>query len=214
MTDDVQSRTAANRTALADLCAGLTEAELAIPSLCAGWRCRDVLGHLVMALELSTPRFLLEVVRDRGRASRTSDRVAREFGDRPTADLVRVLRDHAGDAVSPPGIGPLGPFADSCIHLRDIALPLGHPVTPPLEDWVRVLDFLVTPRAVRAGFVTRGRLAGLHLGATDDAWTSGSGADVTGPAQALALAVSGRHVALADLTGAGVPVLRDRLVPG
>src|SRR4051812_32782867 len=100
----MQVRTAANRTALANLCAGLTDAELAAPSLCAGWRCRDVLGHLVMALELSFPRFLLEVARDRGRASRTSDRLARAFGDRPTAELVRALRQHSGDAVAPPGI--------------------------------------------------------------------------------------------------------------
>ncbi|GAA4319194.1 maleylpyruvate isomerase family mycothiol-dependent enzyme [Klenkia terrae] len=213
MTDDVQSRTAANRTALADLCAGLTDAELATPRLCAGWRCRDVLGHLAMALELSFPRFLLEVVRDRGRASRTSFRVARAFGDRPTAELVGILREHSGDVVSPPGIGPLGPFTDSCIHLRDIALPLHRPSTPPLDDWVRALDFLVTPRAVRAGFVARGRLAGLHLVA-DDGWSWGAGADVTGPAEALALAVSGRPVALADLAGDGVPVLRDRLVRG
>ena len=124
MTNGVQARTTANRVILADLCAGRSDAELATPSLCAGWSCRDVLGHVVMALEVSFPRFLLEVLRDRGRASRTSDRLARSSGSRPTADLVKVLRERSGEALAPPGIGPLGPFADSCIHLRDVAVPL------------------------------------------------------------------------------------------
>jgi hypothetical protein len=34
---------------------------------------------------------------------------------------------------------------------------------------------------------------------------------VTGPGEALALAMTGRPVALADLEGDGVPVLRHRL---
>jgi len=130
VTNGVQARTTANRVILADLCAGRSDAELATPSLCAGWSCRDVLGHVVMALEVSFPRFLLEVLRDRGRASRTSDRLARSSGSRPTADLVKVLRERSGEALAPPGIGPLGPFADSCIHLRDVAVPVGSPVTP------------------------------------------------------------------------------------
>jgi uncharacterized protein (TIGR03083 family) len=214
VTDDVQQRTTANRLALADLCAGRTEAELEAPSLCAGWSCRQVLGHVVMALEMSFPRFLLEVARDLGRASRTSDRLARSFGGRPAADLVRVLQERSADVLAPPGVGPLGPFADSCIHLRDVAVPLGSPVSPPVESWGLVLDFLLTPRAVTAGFVPRGRVAGLRLTAADRAWTHGEGAEVTGPTEALAMAVSGRPTGLADLTGAGVSLLRARIAAG
>lgn len=35
--------------------------------------------------------------------------------------------------------------------------------------------------------------------------------DVAGPGEALALAIAGRPVALADLDGDGVPVLQERL---
>jgi hypothetical protein len=104
----------------------------------------------------------------------------------------------------------MGPMADSCIHLRDAARPLGLDVTPPSVDWRIVLDFLVSPTA-RRGFVPKGRLDGLRFHATDLDWRSGDGAEVTGPGEALALAMTGRPVALADLEGDGVPVLRHRL---
>ena len=37
---------------------------------------------------------------------------------------------------------------------------------------------------------------------------------MAGPAEALAIAVTGRPVALADLQGDGVPILRTRLASG
>jgi uncharacterized protein (TIGR03083 family) len=210
--DDVRARTAANRLVLADLFAGLTGEQLATPSLCAGWSCREVLGHLVTPLQVGFARFLAEVARDRGRAGVTSDRLARTLAARPVDDLVRVLRDRSGAALSPPGVGPSGPFADSCIHLRDVAVPLGLATSAPPGDWVRVLGFLGTPRARAAGFVPRGRLDGLRLVATDLPWTSGSGAEVTGPAEALALAVTGRSAGLDALGGDGLAVLRERVL--
>jgi hypothetical protein len=164
-----------------------------------------------MSVELSFPRFMLQVARDRGRAGVTSDRLARTFGARPVPELVRVLRERSDAPVSPPGVGPLGPFADSCIHLRDIAIPLGLGTSPPPADWRLTLDFLVTPRAVAAGFLPRGRLDGLHLRADDQPWSHGSGAVVSGPSEALALALSGRPVLLDELSGDGVPTLRERI---
>lgn len=56
-----------------------------------------------------------------------------------------------------------------------------------------------------------GRLAGLALAASDLGWTWG-GALVEGPAEALALVMTGRAAALADLQGPGVETLRGRLV--
>ena len=101
-------------------------------------------------------------------------------------------------------------MADGCIHLRDAARPLGLDVTAPLDDWRIVLGFLVSKRA-RRGFVPAARLTGLTLRATDQEWRSGDGPEVAGPSQALALAMAWRPVALADLDGDGVPVLRTRL---
>jgi uncharacterized protein (TIGR03083 family) len=209
--DEIQVRTTANRRLIARLFAELDERQLATPSLCAGWTCRDVLGHLVMSLDLTFLRFLREVARDRGRPGVTSDRLARAYGTRPVPDLVKHLEGRSDAALSPPGVGPCGPFADSCIHLRDVAIPLGIATSPPVQDWTRVLDFLTTPRARAAGFLPRGRLEGLRLQASDAAWSSGSGAPVTGTSEALAMSLTGRPALLDQLTGDGVLLLRQRV---
>ncbi len=212
MPDEVHLRTAAHRRVIAQLFAQFDDDQLDTPSLCAGWACRDVLGHLVMTVDLTFLGFLREVARDRGRAGVTSDRLARAYGARPVADLVRRLEERSDVPLSPPGVGAGGPFADSCIHLRDVAIPLGIATTPPVQDWARVLDFLTTPRARAGGFLPRGRLAGLQLQASDTTWGSGSGALVTGTSEALALSLTGRPVMLETLTGAGAATLRRRVL--
>ena len=42
-------------------------------------------------------------------------------------------------------------------------------------------------------------------------WAQGQGPEITGPSEALALAIGGRAVALDDLAGPGLPVRRSRL---
>ena len=59
----------------------------------------------------------------------------------------------------------------------------------------------------------RGRLDGLRLEATDAPWSSGTGPLVAGPAEALALSLTGRPVLLDALRGNGVPTLRERVLP-
>lgn len=66
-------------------------------------------------------------------------------------------------------------------------------------------------RQARLGHVPKGVPDGLRLEATDQAWTHGDGPAVSGPGEALALALTGRAVALEQLTGSGVEVLRARL---
>ena len=210
MLDDLRLRTTANRRVIAQLFSKLDEDQLRTPSLCAGWTCRDVLGHLVMAVNLSLPRLLLEVAQDRGHTGVTFYRLAHAYSARPVDDLVRSLEERSEVAVSRPGVNALGPFADSCIHLRDVAIPLGISTSPPGQDWVRVLDFLTTYRARAAGFVPRGRLNGLRLASTDSAWTAGSGATVAGTSEALAMTLAGRSALLGHLEGPGVPTLRQR----
>ena len=212
--DELHLRTTANRRVLAQLFGQLDDEQLHTPSLCAGWSCRDVLGHLVMSLDLSFPRFLLEVVRDRGRVGVTSTRLARAYAARPVPALVQRLEQRSHVALSPPGVGPHGPFADSCIHLRDVAIPLGLSISPPVEDWVRVLEFLPTPRARTAGFLPRGRLDGLVLQATDADWSSGTGATVAGTSEALVMSATGRSALLEELSGDGTPLLRQRVLDG
>lgn len=207
----INERTAANRRRLADFFDGLTDRQLDTASLCEAWTVRQVLGHLVMPMAASVSGFLRQVVRARGSVDRASQAVARELAGRPVSELTALLRDRADEHGRAPGVGPMGQMADGCVHLRDCARPLGLPDDVTLDDWRLVLDWL--PAGV-PGLVPRRRLAGLSLRATDQDWSWGAGDALIGPSEALAMAVTGRSVALEDLTGPGVDGLRLRLGSG
>jgi hypothetical protein len=102
-------------------------------------------------------------------------------------------------------------MADGCLHLRDCARPLGLPDDVTLDDWRMLLDWL--PSGV-PGLVPKQRAAGLRLVADDQDWSWGDGPAISGPSEALAMALAGRQAALADVHGTGVTLLRDRLRGG
>jgi uncharacterized protein (TIGR03083 family) len=205
---DTRARTAANRRLLADFFDGLDEDQLRARSLCDAWTVREVLGHLVMPLTGSLGAFLRQVVRARGSLDRASEAVASELARRPVGELSALLRDRADQHGKAPGVGPMGQMADGCLHLRDCARPLGLPDDVTVGDWRMVLDWL--PSGV-PGLVPKRRAEGLHLVADDQDWSWGTGEVITGPSEALAMALAGRVVALRDLQGPGVNLIRDRL---
>ena len=193
---------------LADFFDGLDERQLQTRSLCNAWTVREVLGHLVMPLTGSVAGFLLHLVRARGSLNSASEAVATDLSRRPVGELTALLRDKADLHGRAPGVGPMGQMADGCLHLRDCARPLGLPTDVSLDDWRMVLDWL--PSGV-PGLVPKGRAAGLQLVADDQDWSWGDGEGINGPSEALAMALAGREVALDDLQGPGIDLLRERL---
>ena len=173
------------------------------PSLCAGWRVRDVVSHMLMPYELTAPRFMTAMVVNRF----DFDRVANTWAlrdHRSSAELIEGLRAHGRFRV--PGAGPDGELSHLVIHGLDLSYPLGKPLAITAEAANRTLDLLFLPKA--RGLVKPERLAGLSFAATDTGWRRGDGPRVEGPAAALILAIAGRTAALPDLTGAGADVLR------
>lgn len=205
---DVHERTAANRRRLADFFDGLDEGQLHERSLCLEWTVREVLGHLVMPLTGSVAGFVSQLVRARGSINRASGAVAAGLARRPVAELTGLLRVRADQRIKAPGVGPMGQMADGCVHLRDCARPLKLGDDVSLDDWRLVLDWL--PGGV-PGLVPKRRLIGISLRASDQDWRWGDGPEVSGTSEALAMAVSGRPVALDGLVGSGVDQLRARL---
>nr|WP_221382155.1 maleylpyruvate isomerase family mycothiol-dependent enzyme [Actinoplanes polyasparticus] len=195
-----------NRLMIADLLDSLDDAQWESATLCRGWTVRHLAAHFVQPMLVGFGQFFLASLRFRGDTDRTVDHFTRKLARRPRAELIALLRAHAGDRVNPPRVGPMGPFAETCVHLRDIARPLGLAADVPIEHWRLLLDYLCSPGAAPA-LVPPGRLTGLHLIATDTDWTSGTGATVTGPIEALGLAITGRPAALPDLSGPGVDQL-------
>jgi uncharacterized protein (TIGR03083 family) len=204
------ARTSRNRLTIAELLGSLDTVQWDAATLCEGWTVRHVAAHLLQPMLVGFPRFFLTAVRYRGDTPRTVDHFARVLARHEPRQLVELLRAHAADRVDPPRVGPIGPFAETCIHLRDIAGPLGLAATARQEDWLEVLNHLTSAEPV-PGLTDRRRTAGLTLVATDARWRHGSGARVTGSVEALTMALTGRAVALDDLDGPGVDLLRERL---
>jgi uncharacterized protein (TIGR03083 family) len=187
---------------LVELLASLTPSQWNAPSLCAGWRVRDVVSHLLMPYELSTPRFLAGLVAHRFDFDRMAGAwVLRDH--RPAEELIAALTTHGRFRV--PGAGPEGELTHLVVHGLDIAYPLARAYGIPSSTADATLDHLFTPRA--RGLVGD-RLDGLSFLATDTGWRRGEGPAVQGPAAALILAIANRTAALRDLTGPGVESLR------
>lgn len=207
---DVWSEIAATRRELADYLETLDDKAWSTDSLCAGWKVRDVAGHLLMPLETSMPKIMLKMASTGFNFDRANDKLSRDTAaTHSTGDLVSGLRANAEKRFKVPGAPVEMPLADAVIHSSDIRRPLGAPPVVPGNRAEAVLDFLVHGR--NRGFVDRGRLDGLRFEASDIDWSSGNeGLLVRGPSEALIMAISGRAAALDDLEGEGVAVLRSR----
>ena len=187
----VRDAIAAERGELATLFASLPTARWDEPTLCVGWRPREVLAHMTMAFRLSVPQFLLAMLAARGSFNRMADRQARkDAADLSPEQLVQCLHDNVRHGWKPPGGGYVGALSHDVIHGLDITVCLGLDRNVPVERIRMVLDS-VKPRQVKY-FGTD--LEGVELRATDLDWAMGSGSVVTGTAQHLLLAVCGRRL--------------------
>jgi uncharacterized protein (TIGR03083 family) len=206
---DVLAAIADERRRTADLIDALSPAQLDVPSLCGDWTVKQVAGHLLAAIE-SPPKGLIPLMLRSGfNIHRANSRVAVMMADRPADDLAEGLRKNADNPFKPPIVGYPGQLTDLQVHGQDMRRPLGLPHGLQLERLRVSLDFLVGGHA--HGFAPRRRLADLHFEATDLGWTWGEGPAIEGPAEALVLAMTGRKVALSELDGPGVRLLRSRL---
>lgn len=178
------------------------------PSLCEGWRVRDVVGHILYGNELKLWTLPWKLARfgfssDRSgkhysierAAGRTPSQLLADFDDRdPWAGTCKVF---------PPRLTLL----DRLVHHQDVRRPLDRPRTTPEERLVAVLDEAPTLGSV---FGAKKRTKGLRFEATDIGWQWGDGPVVSGPGEALLLSMLGRGAALDDLAGDGLATFRSR----
>jgi uncharacterized protein (TIGR03083 family) len=196
------------RLAIADLLGGLTANQWESPSLCAGWRIRDVAAHLTTVSQPPSPASLLvDLIRARGSFHRLNTLATKRRARRPPDQLVANLRADAASRKVPVVSNQRNVLFDLLVHGQDIAIPLE-------------IDLRVPPEAGAAGasrvwsmgwpFWAKRRLRGMRLTATDVDWSVGSGAEISGPIRGLLLLLTGRTCAAAPLlSGAGVAQLVD-----
>lgn len=192
------SMIAAERRDLAAELARLPAEAWDAPTLCAGWRVRDLVAHVTMPFRYSAGRFAFEMLRSRGRFHAMADRCARRDAAAPPAELLAALRDNATHPWKPPGGGYVGALTHDVIHGLDALVPLGIDRRVPRDRLKVVLDSITAP-AARKHFGTD--LSGIELRASDMEWSFGSGQPLSGLAQDLALVLCGRKVPRGRLAG-------------
>ena len=175
--------------ALAELLASSPAAVWEAPSLCAGWRTREVVAHVTMPTRYSTPQFMAELEAVDGDFGRLSNLVATRDAELPIDRLLDDLRSPLLHAWQPPGGGGEGALTHCVIHGLDIieAVPLERKI--PEASVRAVLDLLSAPGHPELFGV---ELSGVRLQADDMAWSLGAGDVVSGTGQALVLVLSGR----------------------
>jgi uncharacterized protein (TIGR03083 family) len=193
------------RLRIAGQLASLSPAEWDAPSLCPGWRVRDVAGHLSIVPTITTWQMLAVAPRARFNPHRINTLMAVRRGSARTDAIVSEIRAHAASRGTAKSLDARNALFDVIVHSQDIALPLGREFGIPVELSRAALDRVW---AMGWPFHARRRLRGLTLRATDTDWTVGTGPEVTGAALSLLLLLTGRTTTAARaLRGPGVAAL-------
>lgn len=187
--DNLQPLVAADFLALAGLLDGLPPDRWDTPSLCEGWRIREVVAHLTMPVRYDEPAFMAELSDCDFDFGRLSNRVAGRDAQLPTDDLVAALRAEALHSWTPPGGGSHGALSHVVIHGLDITVPLGESRRSPDATIRIVLDDL-TRGGAHEHFGTD--IGGHTLQATDIDWSYGTGPALRATAEHLVLELTGR----------------------
>jgi uncharacterized protein (TIGR03083 family) len=206
-TDQVWRTIDQQRVELADLMETFTDEEWEAPSLCAGWRVREVAAHLTLA-QTGVLSALGSLVRARGSFNRMIHDTALREARLPVSDYAVRLRAMVGSRKKAPMVSDLEPMMDQLVHGQDMVVPLGRTREMPVEAAA-----VVATRAWDMGFPfnARRRLGHVRLIATDHPWSVGGGPAVEGPIRAHLMLVTGRDVVLPELSGPGADELRARL---
>jgi uncharacterized protein (TIGR03083 family) len=195
---ELQPVVAAEFLALADLLASATDTQWDTPSLCAGWRVREVIAHMTMAARYPEDKFMAELRSYDFDFGRLSNGIASRDAGLPTGELVAGLRSDVMQHWTPPGGGYHGALNHVVIHGLDVTVPLGVPRRSP-DDTIRIVLDDLTRGGVHEHFGTS--IEGRSLQATDLDWSYGSGPPMRGKAEDLAVVLCGRALPAGRIEG-------------
>jgi uncharacterized protein (TIGR03083 family) len=194
------------RRALLELLETLTPEQWDTPSLCAEWRVRDVVGHMVSETRMTFAQVAWGFITSGFRINRYIAEDARRRGAAPVATLLEDFRSVVLARTHLPDLSSLSMLEDIVIHQLDIRRPLEQDRCIPNGRMIPVATDLWTNRF----FPGPKLFEGIRAIATDADWSAGDGVDVTGPIEALVLTLAGRFAALDVLKGEGTATLRMR----
>ena len=193
----------------------LTPEQWEAPSLCEGWRIKDVAAHLLVDEPVQSGmvmRVLPLLGRGRFSVNRTNEAwIAQNRNRAPDS----ILDTFYADGLRPVGwigrvFGPGMALRALVIHHQDMRRPLHlERVVPP--DRLRAALACLVSRKGSISIGSMSRTKGLCLRALDLDWSHGHGLEVCGPGESIVMALAGRGVALKDLTGEGKHMLAVRI---
>lgn len=197
------------RRCVAELLSSLAPAEWDTPSLCDGWRVRDVAAHLTMPL-LTIRQMAVPAIRHPGGTNRLIKEGSIELAGRyDTDELVDRIERLVGYHRAFPGLTCRESLIDAVGHTLDMAIPLGIDVRIPADEMAEAADRVIASIGSRNAKVFRAMpLEAFRLTATDHTWSTGRGPEVTGTMADLFLLVTGRTARTAQLSGPGADDLR------
>ena len=196
------------RADVADLLGSLSDEQWNAASLCAGWRVRDVVAHMIDYDHLAVPDVFRRLARGRLRLDKINAIGVSEAASMTTDELLQRFRASLTPTGLTKGFGGGIALVDGLIHHQDIRRPLHLPRTIPADRLRFVLNVGTKSPTLPALRLMRG----LRFVATDIDWSTGRGPEVRGPAESLLMTVVGRRGAIDDLTGDGKQKLEARLL--
>jgi uncharacterized protein (TIGR03083 family) len=195
------------REDFADFLDGLSPEQWEQPSLCELWRVRDVVAHVISYEELSRWQLVRRFAKGGFVPPRVNAIGVAEYAGHSPTHLSELMRS----CIPPRGLtsafGGMIALVDGLIHQQDIRRPLGIARVIPPERLERALNIALRSPATRGARKARG----MRLIATDVEWVFGDGPEVTGPGEALIMAMAARSDALNQLTGPGKVLLAQRI---
>jgi uncharacterized protein (TIGR03083 family) len=207
MSESIWPTIHAERRALADDLATLTPEQWATQSGCEEWNIHQLLAHLLALAKMSPPKFFVNFAAAGFNFDKFAGKQVRiESAGEPAATLA-AFRAAESRTSAPPGPKETW-LGEHFVHGEDIRRPLGIKREYPADQVARTLVFYASSQPI---IHSKKRVAGLTLKATDHDVSVGDGPLIEGPVMSLLLAAGGRAYALADLSGAGVETLAQRL---
>ena len=186
-TDEIWRCVDDQRIELADLLEGLDAEQWMAPSLCDGWRVRDVAAHLTHS-HMHPVQAIVEAVKSGFRFDAMISRLGRE-DRRSQAEIAAALRGMAGSRKKVPGTSVQQPLIELLVHAQDITVPLGidrpMPVDAALEAAKRLAGMKFPLNAQQ-------HLAGVRLVATDADFVAGEGTEIRVPIRDIVMILTGR----------------------
>lgn len=190
-TDEIWRCVDDQRVELAGLLEGLSAEQWMAPSLCDGWRVRDVAAHLTHS-HMHPVRAIGEAVKSGFRFDSMISRLGRE-DRRSQAEIAAALRGMAGARKKVPGTSVQQPLIELLVHGQDITVPLGIDRPMPVDAAVEAAAKL---SVMRFPLNAAQHVAGIRLVATDADFAAGEGTgdgtEIRVPIRDIVMILAGR----------------------